>query len=105
LQAELSDHLGYDKGAPEAALFDNSHNGTTPKTLASQVGDVPLDVPRDRKGNFTWTLGAWRPSMECCFAKPWRGYGGCGRCMSGLGTSPQAVYLRKRESRRGDSNP
>jgi transposase-like protein len=53
LQAELSDHLGYEKGDPEASLFTNSRNGTTPKTVASQVGDVPLDVPRDRDGTFT----------------------------------------------------
>src|SRR6476659_467568 len=53
LQAELSDHLGYDKGDPAAALFANSRNGTTPKTMASQVGDVRLDVPRDRDGSFT----------------------------------------------------
>jgi len=53
LQAELGDHLGYDKGDPAASLFANSRNGTTPKTLASQVGDVPLDVPRDREGTFT----------------------------------------------------
>src|SRR5215216_1839111 len=53
LRAELSDHLGYDKGDPEASLFANSRNGTSPKTLASQVGDVPLDVPRDRDGTFT----------------------------------------------------
>lgn len=53
LRAELSDHLGYDKGDPEASLFANSRNGTSPKTLASQVGDIPLDVPRDRDGTFT----------------------------------------------------
>jgi putative transposase len=53
LQAELSDHLGYVKGDPEATLFANSRNGTTPKTLASQVGEVPLAVPRDRAGSFT----------------------------------------------------
>jgi transposase-like protein len=52
LHAELADHLGYDKGAPEASLFPNSRNGTTPKTLASQVGEIPLDVPRDRDGSF-----------------------------------------------------
>ena len=52
LQAELSDHLGYEKGDPEASLFANSRNGTTPKTVLSQVGDVPLDVPRDRDGSF-----------------------------------------------------
>jgi putative transposase len=53
LQAELSEHLGYDKGAAEASLFANSRNGSTPKTLASQVGKIPLAVPRDRDGSFT----------------------------------------------------
>jgi putative transposase len=53
LQAELSDHLGYEKGDPDASLFTNSRNGTTSKTLASQVGEVPLAVPRDREGSFT----------------------------------------------------
>ena len=52
LGAELSDHLGYEKGDPEAALFPNSRNGSTPKTMASQVGPVPLDIPRDRDGTF-----------------------------------------------------
>ena len=52
LQAELTSHVGYDKGDPNAALFDNSRNGTTPKTVLTQVGDVDLDVPRDRLGTF-----------------------------------------------------
>ncbi|MDP9823660.1 hypothetical protein J2S59_003469 [Nocardioides massiliensis] len=52
LQAELSDHLGYEKGSAEASLFANSRNGATSKTLASQVGEVPLDVPRDRDRTF-----------------------------------------------------
>ena len=52
LQAELSDHLGYEKGASEASLFANSRNGATSKTLASQVGEIGLDVPRDRDGSF-----------------------------------------------------
>ena len=53
LQAELSDHLGYEKGDPAGVLFANSRNGSTSKTVASQVGDVPLEVPRDRDGSFT----------------------------------------------------
>ncbi len=53
LGAELSDHLGYDKGDPDAKRFPNSRNGTTPKTVATEVGDVRLDVPRDRDGTFT----------------------------------------------------
>ena len=52
LQAELSQHLGYEKGAPEASLFANSRNGVTSKTLASQVGAIDLDTPRDREGSF-----------------------------------------------------
>ena len=52
LQAELSEHLGYDKGDPAGRGSPNSRNGYTPKTLSSQVGDVPLDTPRDRAGTF-----------------------------------------------------
>jgi len=53
LQVELSDHLGYEKGAPDAAAFANSRNGSTPKTVASQIGEVDLAIPRDREGTFT----------------------------------------------------
>ena len=52
LKVELAEHLGYEKGDPSASEFANSRNGSTPKTLASQVGPVPLDVPRDRAGSF-----------------------------------------------------
>ncbi len=53
MQAELTDHLGYEKGDPEASAYMNSRNGTTPKTVASEAGDINLDVPRDRAGSFT----------------------------------------------------
>jgi transposase-like protein len=53
LEAELTEHLGYERGDPEARLFDNSRNGTTPKTVATEIGDVDLAVPRDRAGSFT----------------------------------------------------
>ena len=53
LDAELSDHVGYDRGDPDAALFPNSRNGTFPKTVASEIGDVELAIPRDRNGTFT----------------------------------------------------
>lgn len=52
LQAELTSHLGYAKGDPAAALYANSRNGASEKTLATEVGDVPLRVPRDREGSF-----------------------------------------------------
>lgn len=53
LQAELADHLGYDKGDADASMFPNSRNGSYPKTVATSVGDVDLAIPRDRDGSFT----------------------------------------------------
>ena len=53
LQAELAGHLGYEKGDAEAVLNPNSRNGSYPKTVASQAGDIELAVPRDRDGSFT----------------------------------------------------
>src|SRR5215204_4353298 len=50
MDAELSDHVGYDRGDPDASMFANSRNGTFPKTIASEIGDVELAVPRDRQG-------------------------------------------------------
>lgn len=56
LQAELTEHLGYEKGDPEASLHENSRNGSSAKTVATSVGDVELAIPRDRDGSFTPAL-------------------------------------------------
>ena len=53
LNAELDEHLGYEKGDPDASMFPNSRNGTSAKTVATNVGDVELAIPRDRDGTFT----------------------------------------------------
>ena len=63
MQAELTDHLGYEKGDPGGNGSGNSRNGTTPKTVGTEVGDVGLDRPRDRNSTFASSLvpkGAWR---------------------------------------------
>jgi len=52
LAAELTDHLGYEKGDPAGRGSPNSRNGSTPKTLVSEVGDLALATPRDRAGTF-----------------------------------------------------
>src|SRR4249919_3749145 len=52
LAAELTEHLGYERGDPAGRGSPNSRNGSTPKTLATEVGAVPLDTPRDRRGSF-----------------------------------------------------
>jgi putative transposase len=53
LDAELTEHVGYDRGDAEASLHPNSRNGTTPKTVSTEIGDIELAVPRDRNGSFT----------------------------------------------------
>src|SRR5688500_13927122 len=40
LRVELSDHLGYEKGDPAGQGSGNSRNGSTPKRLGTEVGDV-----------------------------------------------------------------
>jgi len=53
LETELTDHLGYEKGDPEAAVYPNSRNGASTKVVRTEVGDVELAIPRDRDGSFT----------------------------------------------------
>jgi len=52
LAAELTGHLGYEKGDPAGRGSPNSRNGSSPKSVATEVGDVALAVPRDRAGSF-----------------------------------------------------
>jgi transposase-like protein len=50
LNAELDDHLGYDKH--EISSSTNSRNGYTRKTIQTEHGSFEIDTPRDRKGDF-----------------------------------------------------
>lgn len=52
LSAELTHHLGYEKHAPEGKNKGNSRNGKSAKTLKSDLGNLPIEVPRDRNGEF-----------------------------------------------------
>ncbi len=52
LQGELTHHLGYAKHAPEGKNTGNSRNGSSPKTLKGKRGQVQIEVPRDRNGEF-----------------------------------------------------
>lgn len=52
LEAEMSTHLGYDKHEATGRNRGNSRNGTTPKTVTTDIGRVVIDVPRDRDGTF-----------------------------------------------------
>lgn len=52
LEGELDDELGYTKYDYRNKETDNSRNGYSKKTVHSSFGDMPIDVPRDRKGEF-----------------------------------------------------
>lgn len=52
LSEELTDHLGYEHGDPAGRGSGNMRNGTTPKTVLTEIGAIDLDVPRDRNGSF-----------------------------------------------------
>jgi transposase-like protein len=56
LDEELTEELGYERGDRAGRGSGNSRNGTTPKTVLTEVGAVDLDVPRDRNGVFEPTI-------------------------------------------------
>ena len=53
LDEEMSEHLGYDKGAPQGRNRGNSRSGRRAKTVVTDnAGPVEIVVPRDREGTF-----------------------------------------------------
>jgi len=52
MEAERTAHLGYEAGDRAGWGSGNSRNGTTPKTVLTDAGAVPVAVPRDRNGTF-----------------------------------------------------
>jgi len=52
LSAELSDHLGYEKGNPKSKKTGNSRNGHGAKTVVGEDGEMSISVPRDRDASF-----------------------------------------------------
>lgn len=53
LDEEMTDHLGYEKHALEGRDGQNSRNGYRAKTVIGDgIGEVIIDVPRDREGSF-----------------------------------------------------
>lgn len=52
LEAEMDEHLGYGKGSEKPGSTDNCRNGYSGKRLKTESGEVPIKVPRDRRGEF-----------------------------------------------------
>ncbi len=52
LDVEMTNHVGYQPHAVAGRGSGNSRNGTYPKTVRTEIGDVAIVVPRDRNGTF-----------------------------------------------------
>ena len=60
LGAELTEHLGYPPGQAPPGGTGNHRNGSTAKTVQTELGPVPVRTPRDRDGSFDPKLVAKR---------------------------------------------
>lgn len=75
LNAELDDHLGYDRHQPSTG--NNSRNGYSNKTLITEDGEIQVDIPRDRNSSFSpqivkkhqTRLTAMDDKIHCLYAK------------------------------------
>lgn len=56
LKGELDSHLGYGKYDRKNKSTPNSRNGTSPKRVKTQVGELPVNIPRDRENEFSPAL-------------------------------------------------
>jgi putative transposase len=52
LSEEMSMHLGYEPGDTAGWGSGNNRNGTSAKTVLTEIGPIDLDIPRDRNGTF-----------------------------------------------------
>lgn len=52
LEAEMSQHLGYEKDDPDGWGSGNNRNGHSTKNVKTDAGEIPVVVPRDRNGSF-----------------------------------------------------
>lgn len=52
LEAEMEASIGYSKNEKGEEDIDNKRNGYSTKTIKSQFGEFPIDIPRDRNGEF-----------------------------------------------------
>ena len=52
MNAELTNHLGYEKGDRGGKKASNHRNGSSKKTLIGEDGPVEIEIPRDREGTF-----------------------------------------------------
>ncbi len=52
MTTEMTEHLGYEKNAPAGKKTSNSRNGSYPKHIKSEFGNIDIAVPCDRDASF-----------------------------------------------------
>jgi len=52
LEGEMTHHIGYEKNDPKGNNSGNSRNGKNKKTMKGDFGELGIEVPRDRNGDF-----------------------------------------------------
>ena len=78
LDQEMDEELGYSKYDYRNKETDNSRNGHSQKTMHTSYGDMGIDIPRDRKGEFepqivkkyqNTVLRTWKKRSSPCMPK------------------------------------
>ena len=67
----MAEHLGYQHGDPSGHGSGNSRNGTSAKTMRTDIGEVRIEVPPDRAGTFApavWPEPTTRRYRACRYA-------------------------------------
>src|SRR4029450_5828127 len=85
LGAELTEHLGYEKGDPAGRGSGNSRNGYSSKTVIGDDGPIELAVPRDRNSSFEPQIVPTEPAPARAGGRP--GSIGSVLAKAGIGSS------------------
>jgi len=90
MQAELTEHLGYEKSKAGEKETENRRNGTFSKTLRTDQGPMEIEVPRDRNGEY-------EPLIVPKHQRELRGFDDKILSMYGLGLSTKQIQAHLKE--------
>ena len=85
----MENHLGYPKNGSSPEKGRNSRNGYSLKTVKTTMGDVPIQIPRDRESTFEPQM---EETSERCFFH-WRK--GLGYVRPGYESTGYCIYYRR----------